>query len=244
MKKKILLLSTVISAVVLIAVLLLLLNAPSENALTVLEIQDVSGTATAQTAIYQIAAQSYYYEDVAVNYPVIEIYNNAAASKKINDSLKKELFAGMSENEIEDYKGVLTVAATYTITYFDSSIVSFYLHIDIAAGMARGAEYHVGQTYSVADGEILSLSDFEITMDKLQAAAKEETFSVSTAIRVLHDYDPELYSPYTMLSDVNLQSSNNFFLSEGAVGIIVPTEPSDMREYNGVIQIPLKWARK
>lgn len=97
-------------------IILLILNTPSENALTVLEMQDVSGTATAQTATYQIAAQSYCYEDVAVNYPLIEIYNNAAASKKINDSLKKELFAGMSENEIEDYKGVLSVAATYTIT--------------------------------------------------------------------------------------------------------------------------------
>jgi hypothetical protein len=198
-------------------------------------LESVDGIAAVDKERYSIVEHQFEYGDVNISYPIIEIYDSPTFSDSLNGTMKEILFVGETEDSIAQYEGVLYLSSEYCISYCDDELVSLYLHIDFAKGGSKGAQYSVGIVFSLSEQKIFSLHSMGIDTNTLVEAAKMQIVNSSPAAATRYRSDEKI----KLIEDTNTGDTNNFFLGEQSVYLIISTYP--MREYNGWIEIPLDW---
>lgn len=167
---------------------------------------------------YDIECESFVWNDVSIQYPIVEIEGDPSFSEEINTIIREISFSGKTEQELKTYPGVLLVNNLYEIELENEKYLSIVFELDWTQGLSKGIHTFRGITIDMEQKKFLNFSDLEFDLEKIISIIETD----STKMIEVTEFHETFDGTKELLSGFDVNQTDNFYLGDRAIGFILP----------------------
>lgn len=167
---------------------------------------------------YDIEYESFVWNDVNIQYPIVVIEGLPSFSEEINTKIREISFSGKTEQELKTYSGVLLVNNLYEIKLENEKYLSIVFEVDWTQGLSKGIHTFRGITIDMEQKNFLTFSDLGFDLGVIISIIEDDPTKM---IEVTEFYETS-DGAKELLSGFDVNQTENFYLGNGTIGFILP----------------------